>query len=421
MAVEIRNETSVPLLWDHDGLDHGDWTAPWFPPRTIAPGTTGEFRAEGAAALDIATTGTEGRAWYNVGGDHNQQLYIHWDSPLIESQYDNTFHVWAPQNFEAATSGGQGHHARLIIRFRESAYRRVPGFMPSVCGFPFSNSWNNDLPVMTVGYLWNRLLDALGSDIAELLKIVRVDDNWLPLTHADAGLCGGMVFAAMDYAAAHQVPPARGTSPTDAHDPLYGYIRDRLLDSFDIAGSGFRWLAYSSPTYPNGDEGFVQTVGLARGRSWISYRDEWPKIRDDIDRGTLSPVGLIQTDSLEIGDNHQVLAYAYQQRGQDVSLWVYDPNAPGRDDVVLKFNITDTVGEVHVQREVGGIPEAPHRIFAFLRTDGYNPHAPTGGRSGDAISLRAALHRVTGKRDGDLPHGVGAAAIPSVRTWMQGI
>ncbi|WP_328993604.1 hypothetical protein OG394_04595 [Kribbella sp. NBC_01245] len=415
MAVEIRNESSVPLVWERDELPWGEWTSPWYPSARspIAPGTTAEWRAEGDLFLG-PTTGTEGSVWYRVDGDPNRHLYIHFNSPLVESQYGNTFHVWAPAGFEAAYSGGQGHSARLIIRFRDSARREVRGFTPSVNGFQFDNSWSPDLPAMTVGFLWNRMLDELGS-AAGPLGIARVDDNWLPLTHADAGLCGGMVFAAMDYHAAGERPPAATSAPTSADDPLFQFIRDRLLDSFDIAGSGHRWLGYSSPHYPNGDEGFIQVAGLARGRAWVTYRDEWPRIRDDIDAGRLSPIGLIQTDTLDVGRNHQVLAFAYSQSGQVVQLWIYDPNHHGRDDLILEFDVTDTAGEVHVRRLNH---TSDKRIFCIMRTNGYNPHSPPGGRP---LTIRQALRRTTGRSNGRIPHDVGLARPASLRGWLASI
>ncbi|ADP81368.1 hypothetical protein [Pseudofrankia inefficax] len=304
---------------------------------------------------------------------------MHFDSPLAESPYGNTFHIWAPPGYEASYSGGQGHEARLVIRLRDSARRQVPGFTPSVNGFQFANQWDPNLPAMTLGFLWNRLLDALGGDAAAALGIARVDDNWLPITKADAGMCGGMTFGAMDYFAAGKLPPSATTAPASEADPLFQFIRGRLFDSFDVTGSGHRWLGYSSPHYPNGDEGFLQQVaGLTRGRSWITYRDEWPRIRDDIDAGRLSPIGLIQTDSLDVGKNHQVLAYAYQQSGQVVQLWVYDNNYPHHDDLALQFDITDTAGEVHVQR-LGPYRANEPRIFCIFRTNGYTPHTPPAG------------------------------------------
>jgi hypothetical protein len=419
MAVEIQNESSVPLVWDRDQMDSGDWTDPWYPSRTatINPGATAEWRAEGDLFIG-PTTGTEGRVWYNIGGDPGRQLYVHFNSPLVESQYGNTFHVWAPPGFEAAYNGGQGHHARLRIRLRETSRRQVRGFTPSVNGFQFSNnSWSPELPAMTVGFLWNRLLDELGGEAAGALGIARVDDGWLPITQASAGMCGGMTFAAMDYFAAGKLPPAETTSPTSDADPLFQFIRDRLLDSFDITGSGHRWLGYSSPHYPNGDEGFIQVAGLARGRAWVTCRDEWPRIRDDIDGGRLSPLGLIQTDSLDIGQNHQVLAYAYQQSGQVVQLWVYDNNYPGKDDLYLQFDITDTTGGVDITR-FGSYPPGRPRIFCIFRSDGYNPHTPPGGRQ---LSVRQVMERVTGRRFGRLPDDIGLPRPASLRGWLSSV
>jgi hypothetical protein len=415
MAVEIRNESPFTLVWAGDELEVGDWTDPWFPSRTTAPpGATVEWRAEGGLIL-APTTGTEGRVRYNVDGDPHRQLYIHFNSPLIESQYGNTFHVWAPPGFEAAWSGGQGHNARLTIRFRETAVRAVRGFIPSTNGFQFANSWPAGLPAMTVGFLWNRLLEELG-DAAGPLGLARVDDDWLPLTEAAAGMCGGMAFATMDYFTAGQLPPATTTAPASGADPLFQFIRGRLLDSFDIFGSGIRWLAYSSPHYPNGDEGFIQAVGLTRGRAWVTYREEWPRIRDDIDSGRLSPIGLIQTDSLDVGKNHQVLAYAYRQSGQLVQLWICDSNLPGDDDLILEFDVTDTAGAVDVRRM--GYPSAQPRIFCITRTDGYNPHSPPGGR---ALTVRQAIRRVTGRSGGRLPQDVNLARPASLRGWLNSV
>ena len=126
------------------------------------------------------------------------------------------------------------------------------------------------------------------------LDIGKLPDDWLPITTAKSGLCGGMVYTVMDYYNAHLQPPgvaapSMGSAPTSRDDPLFQHIRERLLASFDILGGGWRFLAYSSPLYPNGDEGVGQFVGLFLGRSWISYREQWPRIQDDLDAGRLSP------------------------------------------------------------------------------------------------------------------------------------
>lgn len=389
MKVFIRNESDATLTFADGEVEHGDYTGGWTPPPVINPGERKGFQGEGnIVPINVPITGTEGRVWYNIvapGG--GGELYIHWNSPLIESQYGNTFHIFAPPGWEVSHWGGQGHQAELEIRIRRTRRRSVPNFHARGRGFVFSNSWSSDLPVISIGYLWNKLFDSLPGPLSDLGIDRVVDENWLPITHADAGLCGGMVYAVMDYYVNHLLPPNQTTSPSSRNDILYQYIRDRLWDSFDVTGQGHRFLGYSSPHYPNGDEGVVQAAGLTRGRSWVTYREELPRIQDDIDAGKLSPIGLIQTDNLDIGKNHQVLAYAYEKSGQDVSLFIYDPNY-GDKEVTFNFNITATDGEVHVNRSHGD-----KRIWCLFRINGYIPKMPPSGRRITSVreAVRASL------------------------------
>ncbi|MEF7658893.1 hypothetical protein, partial [Bacillus thuringiensis] len=370
MKIFIRNESDAKLALANEKLEHGSYTPGWRPPPVINPGERKGFQGEGELIV-VPTTGTEGRVRYNIEGGGGE-LYIHWNSPLMESQYGNTFHIWAPPNWEVSHWGGQGHEAVIEIRLRRTARRSVPNFNPKVNGFTFSNTvWSKNLPVISIGFLWNRLFESLPGPLSTLGISKVLDENFLPITHADAGMCGGMVYAVMDYFYNNLIPPIQTTPPSSPDDPLFKYIRERLWDSFDVDGQGHRFLGYSSPHYPNGDEGVIQNVaGLARGRSWVSYREEWPLIQADIDAGKLSPIGLIQTDALQIGNNHQVLAYAYEKSGQDVTLYIYDPNNP-QQETVLKFNITSTSGDVKVTRSFD-----TKRIFCFFRINGYQPKNP---------------------------------------------
>jgi hypothetical protein len=422
MKVFIRNESDAPLMFAGGQLVSGDYTPGWTPPAAIPPGERKGFQGEGnIAPFEVPITGTEGRVRYNVAGGGGQ-LYIHWNSPLIESQYGNTFHVWAPPNWEVSYWGGQGHSATLEIRFRRTAYRSVRAFHPRGRGFAFTNRWSGKLPVISIGYLWNRLFESLPGPLADLGIDKLADEDWLPITRANAGLCGGMVYAVMDYYNHHLLPPDLSTPPTSADDQLFHYIRDRLWDSFDVGGGGHRFLGYSSPHYPNGDEGVFQNVlGLTRGRSWITYREAWPAIQDDIDAGRLSPIALIHTDTLDIGANHQVLAYAYERSGQEVTLYIYDPNE-GQRQIALTFNVTDTAGAVHVDRH-GGKPKNDHRIFCFFRINGYVQKMPPLGRR--IQSLRTAI-RATSRQPGPLRLGhamaeTGAEAEVSALTWLRSL
>lgn len=417
MHIAVDNQSDATLVFVRDEIEVGSYTPDLSPPPSIGPHQTLGFKAEGALVV-VPTTGTQGSVWYQImTADGNAgELAIHWNSPLVESQFGNTFHIFAPPNWELAHSGGQGHNAELRVRVRRTARRSVPRFRVPGRSFKFTNSWSPDLPVISVGFLWNKLFESAPGPLGELGIEKVIDENFLPLTHANAGLCGGMVYAVMDYYSARLFPPLQKTPPNSQNDALFQFIRDRLWDSFDVGGGGHRFLGYSSPHYPNGDEGAIQAVGLARGRSWVTYREAWPLVQQDIDEGRLSPLGLIQTDDLKIGDNHQVLAYAYEMSGQDVRLYIYDPNE--ETEVVFAFNVTSTDGEVHIARS-GGQPSS-HRIFCFFRIDGYAPKQPPNGLRLNGVreaieyvmpppfSLRAAVQAVPSA------HG-------SVKSWLQSV
>jgi hypothetical protein len=127
--------------------------------------------------------------------------------------------------------------------------------------------------------------------------------------------------------------------------------------------------------YPDDDEGVMQTLGLMKGKSWISYREEWPRIREQLDQGKLATLGLVRTDSFDIGENHQVLAYAYQQRGQFATVWIYDPNFPADDTVTIAFDITDTASPARIAHSISDKP-----IYALLYLDNYSARMAPAGR-----------------------------------------
>ena len=94
-------------------------------------------------------------------------------------------------------------------------------------------------------------------------------------------------------------------------------------------------------------------------------REEWPKVRADIDAGHLSPLGLVRVksnDPFDLKENHQVLAYGYDQEDGALTLRLYDPNLPKRDDVTMSFSLADPNAPTPVRSFPGG-----PRIFAFFR------------------------------------------------------
>ena len=100
---------------------------------------------------------------------------------------------------------------------------------------------------------------------------------------------------------------------------------------------------------------------------------EWPRIRADIDAGRLAMVGLVRHSGLNpfhLTQSHQVLAYAYEVEGDAVTLRIYDPNWPGRDDVNL------TVRPEDLQQVTGENPAGhagTHVVVVRLRTGPRSP------------------------------------------------
>jgi hypothetical protein len=194
----------------------------------------------------------------------------------------------------------------------------LTGFVPSVNGLHFDNAFP-DGPVLSID---------LGL-------------TTLNVGNAANGLCGGMVFAALDYWVLGGPPPP-DTAPPAGGSPAFQYLVRRLIDSWALPNGPLTYLALMNPLYPDGDEG-VGPVKL-HGRAWRMVTQEWPAIRTSLEGGRPCPLGLVKLVSanpLDVGKNHQVLAYGYEQSGTSLRLAVYDPNQADRDDVVIALDVAD--------------------------------------------------------------------------------
>jgi len=194
--------------------------------------------------------------------------------------------------------------------------RAVPGFLPSVNGFAYPNSWSSG-PTLRLGPIRTPILG---------------------FGDASAGLCGGMVMTVRDlFEAGIAMPP----DPQPANgSPRFDAIVRRQVESLDWFRVPLRFFNLQAlrPDPPSG------LAGLLRRRTprEIAYRDEWPRIRDDIDGGHPSTLGLIRVSSLSpwsLTHNHQVLAYGYRDTPEQLRIAIYDPNHPGHDDVELVADI----------------------------------------------------------------------------------
>jgi hypothetical protein len=190
------------------------------------------------------------------------------------------------------------------------------GFVPSRDGFAFTNSWPS-APAVTVP-------TPFGS---------------IGIGNAANGLCGGMVYGALDYWIAGQVPPRAQPAPGT---PLYEFIVRRLIDSWHVpAGIAeyYEWM-----NLPDGDVTVSllgRSVVIQRGIAWRTIEQQWPLVRASIDAGLPAPLGIVTVHSAnvaDLGQNHQVGAYAYSVSGAEVTVHVYDPNSGQDDGVHIMFD-----------------------------------------------------------------------------------
>jgi len=182
----------------------------------------------------------------------------------------------------------------------------VPGFVPSVHGLHFANRWPPG-PTLRFGVLDPRL--------------VGIGD-------ASAGLCGGMAwFVRERFQAGVPVPP--DTAPPVYGTPLFKAIVRRQVQSLD-------WFRGPLRFWWMGGRG----AAAARQRT---LEHEWPRIRATIDSGQLALVGLVRHSGWNpwhLTQSHQVIAHAYSvdPASGDITLRLYDPNWPNRDDVTVTLS-----------------------------------------------------------------------------------
>jgi hypothetical protein len=195
----------------------------------------------------------------------------------------------------------------------------VDGFVPSRHGLHFANRFPPG-PTIRLGPL---------------------DPRWIGIGDAAAGLCGGMSWLVRERFAAGLPVPSDTSAPANG-SPLFRAIVRRQVRSLDWLRGPFRfwWMGVRGP-------------GWAQRRS---FEREWPRIRARIDAGSLALVGLVRHDGWSpwhLTGSHVVLAFGYTvERDAEVTLRLYDPNWPDRDDVTVSLSPT-AMGQSTGERLLG--------------------------------------------------------------------
>jgi len=226
----------------------------------------------------------------------------------------------------------------------------VPGFLPSRNGLRFANAWPSE-PAVEVS------VPGVGT---------------VGIGNAGNGLCGGMVFTVRDVFQAG-LPPLEDPRPPQG-SPLFAYIVRRLIASFDIPGGVLKYYEWMNTADSDVDLCMVTRRGVA----WRTIRQEWPLVRKDLDEGLPCPLGLVTVRSvnpMELGRNHQVLAYGYELAGEQLTLRVYDPNTEPAlgDGVFLRLRTDHPATPAPIEHNVG-ITE-PVRGFFRVRYTYRDPSA----------------------------------------------
>ncbi len=246
---------------------------------------------------------------------------------------------------------------------------RVEGFLPSTSGMKFTNHFPSGIPIVSIP-----------------LPIGRS----IPIGDASNGVCGGMVYAAMDLFLARprlRVPDTT-TSP-DGENPLTRYVTRRLVDSFalerGVSSNVARYLRLMST--PDRDSFIVDGVGS------VMAHQEWPKVKRDIDAGRPSPLGLVAGRHVSpmdfsakvslLGHCHQVLAYAYDVSDAELlTLHVYDPNDPRNDTTTIRLDLSHPEDDTTLVTERITSRISGHGTFrAFFRHEYYKQAAVPDGVS----------------------------------------
>jgi hypothetical protein len=215
---------------------------------------------------------------------------------------------------------------------------------PSTSGLRFANAWPHvpDLALRIAG------------------RVI------LPIGDAANGLCGGMTFVAADRHLA-AAPAWSDAAPPDDRSVHFRTIVRRQIDSLAFGRLPLRFYSLMAfrPERPTVWGGLLRRSP----RPTATIRDEWPRIRAELDAGRPAAIGLVRVASpnpFQLTRNHQVLAYGYALDDNALTISIYDPNHPLDDTVELRVELGEGGRGATLSQSTG------ESLVAFFRA----PYAP---------------------------------------------
>jgi hypothetical protein len=181
----------------------------------------------------------------------------------------------------------------------------------------------------------------------------------LPMVPSNYGLCGGMSAAAADFFIMHRSIPNAAAAPPQG-SLLHTYLYQRQISTFGGQGETVTkmaaWMALTD-------------LGVT-GTQRRTY-DEFELIRAKLDDNIPVVLGLVYVSgaqTLEIWENHQVLAYGYSEpSATSIHIKIYDPNYPDNDNVRIEAE------RVIVGKEwVPGIPPRVQSVWGLVSKNSEN-------------------------------------------------
>lgn len=204
----------------------------------------------------------------------------------------------------------------------ERAQRVDEPFLPSRHGFAFVNRF-------TGSPLPPELRDASGG---VLLWARQVAERYAELP-SEFGLCGGMSLSAADHYLSGASIPEAG-EPPEQGSPLYEELYRRQRDSLGVGASMVlrfaHWMGLPDSRHEGGEGPSASCL----------MREELPAICRALERGELTPLGLVLTrrGQGKLWNNHQVLGYRLERVDPStLHVFIYDPNYPGDDACRLRI------------------------------------------------------------------------------------
>jgi hypothetical protein len=136
-----------------------------------------------------------------------------------------------------------------------------------------------------------------------------------------------MAFAALDHWHARIPVPETTTLPPDG-DPLADYIYQRLHTSMLD-----NWAKFVLFMHTPDHRTLLGGIGVSR----MVREQEFPKLRALLEQGLPQPLGLTQSRNVGgLSQDHQVVAYGYEQDATKTRIFIWD-NRYGRREDVLEF------------------------------------------------------------------------------------